>query len=102
MAEVLRTRAALRDLDEIWDYIARESPGAASRLIERIAERCHLYAKQPLLGAACPQLARDLRQFAVGRYVTFYEPHDDGILVIRVLHGARDIPSVFHGGKSAA
>ena len=95
MAEVLQARAALRDLDEIWDYIARDNPGAASRLIERIAERCHLYAGQPMLGAACPQLAPDLRQFSVGNYVVFYQPQDDGILVVRVLHSARDIPSVF-------
>ena len=100
MAEVSRTRTALRDLDEIWDFIARDNPDAAGRMIDRIAERCQLYAEQPLLGAACPQLATDPRQFPVGNYVVFYQPRDDGILVVRVLHGARDIPSVFGGGKS--
>lgn len=101
MTEVSRTRTALRDLDEIWDYIARDNPDAASQLIDRVAERCCLYAEQPLLGAACPQLATDLRQFPVGNYVVFYRPLEDGMLVVRVLHGARDIPNVFGRGESA-
>jgi plasmid stabilization system protein ParE len=33
--------------------------------------------------------------FAFGRYVVFYEPLPDGIDVVRVLHGSRDIDHVF-------
>lgn len=38
------------------------------------------------------ELAPELRSFAVKRYVVFYLPMPEGIAVIRVLHGARDIP----------
>jgi len=31
----------------------------------------------------------------VGNYVIFYRPIEDGIVVIRVLHGARDLPELF-------
>ncbi len=41
------------------------------------------------------ELAADLRSFPFGRYVIFYAPIEDGIDVVRVLHGARDIDAVF-------
>jgi toxin ParE1/3/4 len=37
----------------------------------------------------------NVRSFPFGRYVIFYEPIEDGIDVVRVLHSARDIDAVF-------
>ncbi len=34
---------------------------------------------------------RELRSFTLDRYVMFYVPVTDGVELIRVLHGARDI-----------
>jgi len=47
------------------------------------------------MGRARDELATDLRSIPFGRYVIFYEPIDDGIDVVRVLHSARDIDAVF-------
>ena len=47
------------------------------------------------MGEPHDDLARDLRQFTVGSYVTFYQPLADGIRVIHVVHGARDFESLF-------
>jgi hypothetical protein len=47
------------------------------------------------MGRVRDELAADLRSFPFGRYVIFYEPIEDGIDVVRVLHGARDIDAVF-------
>ena len=47
------------------------------------------------MGRARDELAPDLRSFPFGRYVIFYEPIEDGIDVVRVLHSARDIDAVF-------
>jgi len=44
---------------------------------------------------ARPELALAVRSFPVGNYVIFYRPHGDGIVVIPVLHGARDLPGMF-------
>jgi len=40
-------------------------------------------------------LSPELRGFPVGNYLVFYRPASDGIEIIRVLHGARDIPELF-------
>jgi toxin ParE1/3/4 len=37
----------------------------------------------------------NLRSFTVKNYVIFYQPITDGIEVLRVLYGARDIHRVF-------
>jgi toxin ParE1/3/4 len=52
-------------------------------------------ARRPGLGRARPELYPDLRSFVVRKYVVFYLPLTNGIDVIRVLHGTRDIETVF-------
>lgn len=46
-----------------------------------------------------PELNSEIRSLAVGRYVVFYLPLSRGIEVVRVLHGSRDIESVFEEGE---
>ena len=49
----------------------------------------------PEVGRQRPDLAPNLRSLPAGNYVIFYRPIPDGIQLIRVLHGARDIPAIF-------
>lgn len=86
---------ARRDLHEIRDYIARDSPRAAAEFTDFLEERCRSLAKFPEMGQRCEQLTQALRCFTAGNYVIFYRPIDDGIEVVRVVSGARDIRSLF-------
>jgi toxin ParE1/3/4 len=52
-------------------------------------------AHNPYLGREWKDLGMGLRSFPVGSYIVFYYPLPDGIDVLRVLHGARDIPDIF-------
>lgn len=89
------TRDASNDLGEIARYLATENPTAAQGLLDRIEERCRSLAEMPETGRLRGELAPNLRSVAVGNYVIFYRPDDEGIQIIRVLHGSRDIPSLF-------
>ena len=97
MARVVRTHSARRDLKEIGRYIARQSQSLekALRFLDRIDERCQLYAGQPELGIPRPDLGPHVRCFVVADYVVFYEPQPGGIRVLLVTHGSRDIPNLF-------
>lgn len=95
MALILRRPQALLDLIEIWSYIAEDSVGSADAFAARIAKTFTLLARRPAIGRARPELYPDLRSFVVGKYMVFYLPLPNGIDVIRVLHGARDIETVF-------
>ena len=88
---VQRSRRALHDLDEIWDYIARDNPVMADRVLDKMDAKCEMLASQPLIGEARPDLAANLREVPVGNYVIFYRPLADGIEVVRVLHAARNV-----------
>jgi toxin ParE1/3/4 len=95
MPQVLLTADAEESRIEIWRYVAQDSPDAADRLLERIDEKCRLYATQPRMGSPRPDLGQDVRCFPVGKYVVIYRLIADGIVVLLVVHGARDIPAVF-------
>ena len=91
MSTVHRSPLAEEDYREIWVYIAKDNPGAADALLRRIDAKLELYASQPRMGTTRDTLAPGLRSFPVGNYLIFYRPIPEGIEVIRVLHGARDL-----------
>jgi toxin ParE1/3/4 len=65
------TDPALSDLEEIWNYIARDNPSAADRLLDRIYAIFVKLADQPRMGRAREELAPGLRSFPVGVYLIF-------------------------------
>jgi plasmid stabilization system protein ParE len=50
MAQLRFTESAERDLVDISNFIARDSPASAARFIARLEEHCQLLAAHPLLG----------------------------------------------------
>jgi toxin ParE1/3/4 len=96
MPQVNRAHQANGDLIDMLRHIGRHNPTAASRFSADVDKKCGRLAQFPELGAACEELAPGLRQVSVGKYVLFYRPTDDGIELIRVLHGARDIATLFN------
>ena len=89
--QVFRTADAIADLDGIWDYIARDNPAAADRMLDQLNERFVMLSKNPEMGELQPKLADGTyRRFTCRNYVIYYRPLKDGIVLVRVLHGARD------------
>ena len=88
---------ARQDLRAIRDYIAKDDPNAARRIVVRLRDLARLLAGAPGLGRRRPELGLDLRSFVADSYVLFYRPlaGSAGIEVARVLHGARDVDAVF-------
>ena len=76
---------------EIWLYVARRSPDAADRLMATIERTYQSLAKFPRLGQRCEELGEGLRCSPVGRYVVYYRAIQDGVEVLRVIPGARDV-----------
>lgn len=91
MSHFVITNSAQNDLEEIWLYVSLESETAADRIIDELIARFPKLATFPEMGKERKETAANVRSFPVGRYVIFYRPIDNGIEVVRVLHGARDI-----------
>lgn len=92
MSRIEFTALALSDIDEIWAHVAIEhsSPVAADSLVDALDQKLRLLLEQPLIGEAVDRLRVNTRRVIVKkRYLVFYESIDDGIRVLRILHGAR-------------
>ena len=88
--------SAVADLTEIWAYIALDSPDNADHFIDRIFRICQEgLASNPRLGRAREELSPGLRSLVFESYVIFYHPIPNGVEVVRVLRGMRDIESNF-------
>ena len=92
------TPQALDDLFEIWSYIARDNLAAADRVEETIHQACELLAGSPLVGTVRKDLTPPPVRFWVvppfPNYFLVYDPEAKPLRIIRILHGARNIPSI--------
>lgn len=95
MATILIKPLAQADLLDIWNFIASDSFDKADQLLKKIDSQLKVLASNPGMGRKRDSLAPSLRSFPVGNYLIFYRPINQGIEVIRVIHGARDIQSLF-------
>lgn len=94
---IIKRERALDDLEHRSEYIRQHNPRAALRFLDAAEATFQRLAAMPGMGARYepdhPALA-ELRFFPISRFkkdLIFYRPLPDGIEVVRVLHGARDI-----------
>ena len=86
---------AERDLNEIWDWIARDNPRAAVDFAAGVERTCRPLADNPGMGRRRDELRRGLRSFPHGKYLILYRPVRGGVEIARILLGARDIAALF-------
>ena len=86
------TDAAEADLAEIWAYVALEASEAiATRLLGQDRARMCARLEFPLSGSPREPFAPGLRAIFEGNYAIYYViSPDTELVVVRVLHGARD------------
>ena len=97
MRTVKVAAAAEEDLREIWAYVAEHNTEAASKLIKEITGKFAVLRDFPEMGRKQDRLLVNLRSFVVRDYLIFYQPFEDSVEILRVLHGSRDIESIFEG-----
>ncbi len=94
MPTCLRTAISETDLIDIWLNIAADNPAAADKLLDRLEATFSLLADNPAMGPPRPDLAKELRYFAVGTYLILYRQITGGVEIVRVTHGARYLPDL--------
>lgn len=87
------TELAVEHLADINEYLARTSPGYATRTIDRLIRRSEQIAAFPSSGRIVPDFdSPHLREVIEGPYRIVYRIRDDRIDVIAVIHGSRNWP----------
>jgi toxin ParE1/3/4 len=90
MMKVVWTTQAWERLREIEIFIAQNSPGAATRLIDRLISRTEALAHHPDRGRRLPEMpASGLRELVVGNYRIVYRRGSRRIEVLTVFEGHR-------------
>ena len=91
-------RHAEADLDDIWLHVARESGSIeiANHLIDAITDRFYKLGFFPHIGRSREEIfGPGYRSLAVGEYVIVYCVENEDALILRVLHGRRDLEALF-------
>jgi len=97
MTAVHISAEAEADLDAIWYHIASDSPVNADRFLERlITTLTNTLSTAPLAGRTRDEFGAGLRSFPVENYIAFYRTTKSAVEIIRIIHGARDLGTIFN------
>jgi toxin ParE1/3/4 len=92
---------AIRDMKEISDDIGRNNVGVAHDFLDMVRRQAEFLASMRGAGAIRnfdnPALAgvRSWPMTRFRKYLIFYRPTTIGVEILRVVHGARDLETMF-------
>jgi toxin ParE1/3/4 len=87
------TDDAISHLIGIYDYIARDSPFYAQRMVDRLTRRSQQISDFPRSGRMVPEYEMpDIREVIEKPYRIIYRVKVDQIDILAVIHGARLLP----------
>lgn len=99
---LVRRPSVLDDLRDAAAYIAQDNLSAALRLLDEFETTAEMLAAQPHVGPRLEWLGshRELRRWPIrgfGNYLVIYEVTKTTVDLIRIVHGARDLPTLVRG-----
>ena len=95
MAQVRWSLTAGNDLQDIENFIARDSVLHAIAFVDRVVESAETLLKNPRIGRVVPEFNReDLREVIFRSYRVVYLLQGDKIVILRVVHGSRDLAAL--------
>ena len=98
--KIRRRKQVAGDIVEIYRYIHARSPAAADKVFDAIERSIKALLDTPRIGtywnSPDPRLdgMRVTPVTPYRNYLIFFRPTDDGVEVFRVLHGARNLPTL--------
>ena len=88
------TPEAELDLIDIGGEIGRDNPHRAVSYVEELLERTAQAAANPKLFRLRPEWGKAVRCARHGSYLILFEIEDGGVVVLRYLHGRRNIAQI--------
>jgi toxin ParE1/3/4 len=89
------SQPAIKDLEQIIDYFSNRNIEAGEKFINEFEKKCKNIANFPNMGRSYDDIKLSLRGLPLAGYIIFYRIIDDGIEIIRVVSGYRDLESLF-------
>ncbi len=88
------TGAAQQDLREIGAYIAKDNPNRAISFASELTAKIYQVGARPYSFPERGELREGLRCALHGHYQILFIVNCDRPLILRILHGARNIPEI--------
>jgi toxin ParE1/3/4 len=90
--KVVVRREAEEDLADIFNWIMKDNPSAAARLIRRVRDRISLLEVDALARMGRAGTVSDTLELIEYPYIIVYRVHDarKEVEVVAIMHGARD------------
>ena len=86
---------AVSDLEEIWIYIASQSIRNADNFLDQLYNKCIEISELSGIGRKRDELFPGMLSLAYKKYVIFFMRNRHEVQIVRILHGARDLPKIF-------
>jgi plasmid stabilization system protein ParE len=81
----------LEDVEQIAEFIARDSPDIASLFVSRLIDATDRLADFPQSGRVIPEIGLpDCREIVYGAYRIMFRIEGESVWITGVVHGARD------------
>jgi len=93
--EIIWTKPALGDIEDIKQFIAKDSPYYAEKYTEKIITQTEKLKKFPKIGRILPEEKKEnLRELIFGNYRIIYLLAENEIVIIAIAHTRRDLKNI--------
>jgi len=90
------TEAAWPDIEEVSDYIAKDSPYYAAALVREVRDAARSLAHLSERDRLVPEFGDpSVRELFVGKYRLVYHVTEQDVCIVGFIHGARDLPTLW-------
>ena len=94
MARLIWSPRAADDLEDLVEFIAKDSDTYARSFARRILAAAKAIPRHPLIGRIVPEMENPkIRERIVGNYRLVYRVTADTLEIVTILHGARRLPT---------
>ncbi len=97
MARIVKwTESAINDLEEIAEFIARDSAFYAKTVVSKARKVAKSLRSNAECGRVVPECdSPDIRELFLWRYRLIYQITSDHVYILAFIHGARDLESLW-------
>ncbi|TRU80931.1 MAG: type II toxin-antitoxin system RelE/ParE family toxin [Microcystis novacekii Mn_MB_F_20050700_S1] len=95
MNQYIISTEALRDMEQILDYLTNINISAGEKFLEEFSKKCRYLIQFPLMGRSYREIRPYLRGLPMKNYIIFYRLTEQGLEIMRVIKGERDLEAFF-------
>ena len=91
MVKIVWSENALQDIEQISEFISKDSSDRAALFVSRLIDATEKLSQYPNSGRVIPEVKKDeYREVIYGAYRIMYKLEAKEVLILAVIHSARD------------